>query len=135
MRNLIARVLAEHHLTASAGTWRCRCGEGSVGEAPWQVTPVARAEIGSDADRHLAEQIVAAIEASQPDHIIEITEDRWTIQHSMACRVDGRLFDCPVNRAAYRLAIANWPDDMGRYRCDVDERGWLVIGEAVTPCG
>jgi hypothetical protein len=132
MRDLIARVLGEHRvdvLTHSA--WRCSCcGYDVLTEA--QIDQfVSAAVVARD---HVAEQIVAAIEASQPDHIIEITEYRWTIQHSMACRVDGRLFDCPVNRAAYRLAIANWPDDMGRYRCDVDERGWLVIGEAVTPC-
>jgi hypothetical protein len=131
MRDLIARVLAEHHVTASAGTWRCRCGEGSVGEAPWQVTPVARAEIGSDADRHLAGAIVAAIEACQPDHIIDLRDDGWTIQHS-ACRLDGRLFDCPVNRAAFKLNGP--PAAPGRYRCYVDDDGWLVIGEAVTPC-
>jgi len=70
---------------------------------------------------HLAAAVEAALEADQPNHIIEVRADGWTIQHSMACRIRGRLFDCEFNRAA-RLDT----DDLdgrkhGRYVCHVDD--------------
>lgn len=71
--DLIAQVLGEHQIYASAGTWRCRCGEKSDGEAPWQVTPGQTGQLRAACDLHVADAILDAIEASQPDHLIELS--------------------------------------------------------------
>jgi Family of unknown function (DUF6085) len=138
----IAAVLAEHRIDNSRtavpgepdwGSWDarawCTCGEFRTKAREDPTAALLEARL------HIAEQIVAAIEASQPDHLIEFSADGWIIQHSMACRLNGHLFDCPVNRAAAVGAFANWPDDpnvIGRYRCTLDDDGRLVIGEAVA---
>lgn len=110
MRDLIARVLAEHRVISWGNDWCKACG--STGE--W----------------HVADEIVAAIEASQPDHLIQFGVTQWAIQHSMACRLSGRLFDCPFTAAAVRTALFDVPP--GRYRCTIDDDGRLVIGQAMT---
>jgi Family of unknown function (DUF6085) len=131
LSDLIAQVLAKHRTEATGSVggngphWSCRCGERHYNR------PILRDAIEA-ADRHTAGQIVAAVEASQPDHLIEFSDAGWTIQHSMACRLGGQLFACPINQAADRLAVANWPDDSGRYRCTLGDDGRLVIGEAVS---
>jgi uncharacterized protein DUF6085 len=43
--------------------------------------------------------IVEAISSMQPDHFVNFDEDGgWVIQHSMACRLEGRLLDCDFTR-------------------------------------
>lgn len=102
--------------------WVCLCSA---------ETRVDGFESGYDArnasDYHIAAVVVAAIEASQPNHIIEISDDGWTIQHSMQCRLEGNLFDCEVNRAAPRPWEAS---RNGRYECEA-RNGHLIIGRAV----
>lgn len=31
---------------------------------------------------------------SEPDHILELTDEGWTLQHSLACRVEGAMSSC-----------------------------------------
>lgn len=95
-------------------------------------------ESGFDArnasDRHVAEAIQAALEASQPHHIIDVRTDGWAIQHSMACRLSGRLFECATNQAALRMAGP--PGVPGWYVCESTEYGRLVlVGEPATGAG
>jgi len=135
VRDLIARVVAEHQIYACASTWHCRCGVKSDGEAPWQQTQGQRRRSRADCDLHVADAILATLEDSQPDHLIDLTGDgldvSWVIRHSMACRLAGRLFDCPYNRAAVaEMPGGPWPTP-GRYRCALNDYGRLVIGEAV----
>lgn len=52
----------------------------------------------------------AAICSGQdPEHIIELTDTGWTLQHSLACRLEGELFDCPINKA-----VQDWMADLGK---------------------
>jgi hypothetical protein len=62
-----------------------------------------------------------------PEHVIQITDDGWTIMHPIACRPD--LFACPVNRAAGdRLKTPIGPN--GRYVCSLED-GQFTIGRRV----
>lgn len=62
------------------------------------------------------------------DHLIEFRNDGWTVQHPVAERIDGSLFDCHY---------ANWDAGdigyRGRYVLTMDEEGQLNIGAEVTP--
>lgn len=136
MTDLIAQVLDEHRTDgayvrrddADMWSWWCQCGARAV-------RPPGQGML--DVQRHIAEAILDALEDSQPDHIINLIGDglsdvSWVIQHSMACRLAGNLFDCPYNRAAVAES-SGWPwPGPGRYQCTLGERGNLVIGEAIS---
>lgn len=138
MRDLISEELAVHRshdpLELTYGA-RCHCG--------WQGPPrseSSRLARTGDHEDHVADQIIAAIEASQPDHIIEFDarDDGWAmhVQHSMACRLAGKLLDCPTARASNYLGVAGWDGRVGRYRVAVDEAtGKLVVGELESDRG
>lgn len=34
----------------------------------------------------------------QPDHIVNLDGDKWTLQHSLECRASGRLLDCEYTK-------------------------------------
>lgn len=66
-----------------------------------------------------------ALEARWPDHFVILSEDRWTVEHSMACRLSGTMDECH-----YHQAVANVmdgvppPEDWGRWRItDIDSEG------------
>lgn len=67
--------------------------------------------------------------SESPEHVIEFTEQGWTIMHPIACRPD--LFACPVNRAAGDTVRKGAPPDNGRYVCSLDEDGQFVVGRRV----
>jgi hypothetical protein len=52
----------------------------------------------------LADGIIAALRAHQPNHVLHFGVEGWTLQHSMACRLEGRLLDCRDD-AGVRLAL------------------------------
>lgn len=86
-------------------------------------------EEGERADKYAARAVLAVLQAIAPHHLIDLlTDDAWIISHSMECRLNGDLFTCPVNAAAGEFVPATSP---GRYICDVDEDGVLVIGDEV----
>lgn len=67
------------------------------------------------------DEVVEGIAEMQPDHLINFDEDGWTIQHSMRCRVEGTLFDCP-----YTLIMARGHGSGGRrglWKADLSEDG------------
>lgn len=62
-----------------------------------------------------------------PDHVIELRADDFTLQHSLGCRLAGTLFDCPVHDAARALSSPHELGvELGRYVV-VLERGELQI--------
>jgi hypothetical protein len=55
-------------------------------------------------------------------------KNRWTIQHSMKCRLAGDLFNCPINKAAQHASGLGILDDVrGRFVATVNEHGRLVL--------
>ncbi|MFE6305012.1 hypothetical protein [Nocardiopsis sp. NPDC057823] len=94
-------------------------------EAAEKAGPVFTAAI------HAHYGISATYTVEREQHIIDLREDGWTIQHEMACR--PRLFECAVNRAAERdlAALAATPRPPGRYECGLDYKGGFLIRERV----
>lgn len=70
--------------------------------------------------------ILAALD-DDPEHIIDLRADGWTIKHPLACRPD--LFACPVNRAAERDLTEQPAMPAGQYRCLVGADGAFVVIE------
>lgn len=62
------------------------------------------------------------------DHLIEFRNDGWTVQHPIAERIYGVLFDCD---------FAHWDGGdigcRGRYVLYADNDGQLCVGNKVTP--
>jgi hypothetical protein len=59
-------------------------------------------------------------------HIIQFREDGWTIRHPIRERINGTLFECPVNRFDYDggnvVPGYYWLDESdGRLKAVVDE--------------
>ena len=65
---------------------------------------------------------------SQPQShldVVQIDEDGFSILHPLRERLDGSLFDCPVNKAL--LAMPAPPAPPGKYRARIDENGNLDL--------
>lgn len=65
------------------------------------------------------------VPGDDPDHVIDLREDGWTIKHPLSCRPN--LFACPVNRAAEVGMCEQPPVPAGRYVCTVGPTGGLEI--------
>jgi hypothetical protein len=58
--------------------------------------------------RQAGELLQASLHAAG-EHIIQLSERGWTLEHPLNCRVGGRsLLDCPFNQAAER---STWNSD------------------------
>ena len=81
----------------------------------------------SDLSGYSDDELIAELVKRAPDegHLIEFRNDGWTVQHPLAERLGGSLFDCPM---------ANWDGGdigvRGTYVLYADEDGQLNIGEA-----
>jgi len=108
------------------------------------IVQALRAEPGDKPDRallHAADAVLARLHAGgytvvedDPRHLLQFTDSGWTLQHSLTCRLDGRLFDCPVN-----TAVSAWlrddgdPRMRGLFHVDVDDHGDVVLLGQVSP--
>ena len=50
------------------------------------------------------------------DHFVIFTEDGWTTEHSIECRLSGRMSECAWHEAVKRITAAWTPDMLGRWR-------------------
>jgi len=59
------------------------------------------------------------------DHFVIFTEDRWTIEHSVECRLSGHMHECDQHEAVARVAVGGFDPRMaGRWRIDgIDSEG------------
>lgn len=53
----------------------------------------------------------------QPDHFLKVFDDgTWAVQHSLACRVSGRMFErCEIHQAVERARLGGTPVKTGRF--------------------
>lgn len=65
------------------------------------------------------------IDGDDPRHVIDLREDRWVVQHPLACR--PHLFDCPVSG---RSVVSS--EGRGRFYCHLDAEGALVVDGPVS---
>jgi hypothetical protein len=61
------------------------------------------------------ERIYAAL---GPAHYVIFTEDGWTVEHSVECRLSGHMPHCEWLRAVRRVAAEPRAEMMGRWRID-----------------
>lgn len=70
----------------------------------------------------------AALDLLGHDHYVIFTEDRWTVEHSVECKLSGRMHECE-----YHEAIADGAADYharygnGRWRLLLDEDGYTEL--------
>ena len=67
------------------------------------------------------------------DHYVIFTEDHWTIEHSVECRLSGHMHECEYHTAARRAAdeCNPWP---GRWRINgIDGDGLPSLERAGQP--
>jgi hypothetical protein len=52
------------------------------------------------------------------DHYVIFTEDRWTIEHTVECRLSGHMHECGYHTAVSLIAAEFDPAMAGRWRID-----------------
>jgi hypothetical protein len=58
------------------------------------------------------------------DHYVIFTEDRWTIEHSVECRLIAHMHECAYHTAISLITAEFDPDMAGRWRIDgIDSEG------------
>lgn len=66
------------------------------------------------------------------DHFVIFTEDRWTVEHSVECRLSGRMPECAYHAAVAAIADEPRPEMAGRWRiAGIDAAGLPIL----TPAG
>lgn len=89
-----------------------------------------------DLESMLQWQARAAVQAALPvvraaiyaelgnDHYVIFTEDRWTVEHSVECKLSGHMHECGMHTAVARFATGYDPDMPGRWRITgIDSEG------------
>lgn len=86
-------------------------------------------------DEATDELLTALYDFLGPDHFVTFTEDRWTVEHSLACRLTGAMEQCVYHQAVANVMDGPPPDDaLGRWRItDIDEEGCPAMVRAETP--
>lgn len=58
------------------------------------------------------------------DHYVIFTEDRWTVEHSVECRLSGQMPECEYHAAIVLVADDFDPERAGRWCIDgIDSEG------------
>jgi hypothetical protein len=84
----------------------------------WMDTPDVLDALGIDHDLPAEKWR----EAMDPRHQVEFRADGWTVAHPLAERLDGSLFDCPVEFSY----LDRPPSLLGRF--------WIESDGSRTPC-
>lgn len=115
--------LWDKHLTGGRGVSEQRDALRDAIRAAWDAEVIPNGMQWRHAE--LAELAVDVIGAFWPDHFVVFTEDEWTVEHSMGCRLDGHMQECNYLRAVQKVAeFYPDPEDIGRWRIiDIDSEG------------
>lgn len=85
-------------------------------------------DTSADSDGHLTPEVLAKVTAvlAQTDHIIQFTNEGWTIAHPLHERLDlDSLFDCQMRWDYGDIGFR------GRYWLNWDENGDPTVGEKI----
>ena len=107
-----------------AKSWPCICRPAAQRENVNKTIEVVPASQLSEAVER-AERAEARLAALEGPHILVLSADRWTIEHSLACRESGRMAECDVHER-----VAAWIDRMGEPDLP---RGRYEIGDGPLP--
>jgi hypothetical protein len=81
-----------------------------------------------------AEACMATLERRWPDHILHLTTEGWTVEHSFACRLTENMSGC-----RYVVAVQNVmdgivePDQFGYFRITAIDNDGCPVYEPVNP--
>jgi hypothetical protein len=68
------------------------------------------------------------------DHYVIFTEDRWTVEHSVECKLSGHMHECRYHEAIALIADEYDPATLGRWRIDdIDDEGLPSLTRADNP--
>lgn len=108
------------------------------GAKPSWLVPWADLDEGQ---REVDRRIGAAVAAAErervyaelgSDHHVIFTEDRWTVEHSVECRLSGQMPECAYHAAVAAVADEPRPEMAGRWRiAGIDAAGLPIL----TPAG
>lgn len=125
MYEVILETIRGHILEEWTDWWECSCSEDIEGDTEEEAV--------ENHQKHLAEVILKDLEDSQSEHHILIDESEdmvaWAIQHSMFCRLQGKLLDCKYTRAASKGIVDLTRS--GKFKCSVTDDGFLKVGEII----
>lgn len=69
------------------------------------------------------------------DHHVIFTEDRWTVEHSVECRLSGHMHECAYHAAVAAVADEPRPEMAGRWRIAGIDAAGLPILTPADPSG
>ncbi len=102
----------------------------------WRLRQIAEAALEA------AAPLIAAAERRRiyaelgNDHYVIYTEDRWTIEHSVQCRLSGEMHKCVYHGAVADVSEEYEPAMAGRWRIvSIDTEGLPVLERADLPGG
>jgi len=127
-----------------ADVWACT----RVWEA-WQFGTMTEDDFVPAAETDIAGDLIvwrdAAVAAERErlyaelgnDHYVIFTEDRWTIEHSVECRLSGHMHKCAYHEAIRGMVTAGYgPEAEGRWRITaISSGGYPPILERATSGG
>jgi hypothetical protein len=70
-----------------------------------------------------AEQRLAELGVHGDKHLIKIGQNTWVVQHSLACRESGDLFECKYTKAAEGLVLRA----PGIYTFEIEDDGTAKV--------
>jgi hypothetical protein len=108
---------------------------------PWKASHLTGWDDLGAGDREVDMRIGAAVAAAERErlcaelgneHFVIFTEDRWTVEHSVECRLSGRMHECAHHAAVARFADGFDPDMAGRWLItEIGPGGYPVLIPAV----
>jgi hypothetical protein len=126
--------LAEADVEAAAYRAGCEAERERLGreqtehQERYHYCPTCGGDMTTEPSRVIAEAVAAERERIYAelgnDHYVIFTEDRWTIEHSVECRLSGHMHECDWHAAVARITAEFDPDMAGRWRIDgIDSEG------------
>lgn len=99
---------------------------------PWEELDAGQREVDMRIGEAVAlaerEQIYAEL---GNDHYVIFTENGWTVEHSMECRLSGHMHECPHHEAVSLVADLPMPSMLGRWRiAGIDSAGLPILSPA-----
>lgn len=71
--------------------------------------------------------LLDALDSIDSPHVLEVTSDGWSVQHSLECR--PAMQDCPIHRAAEEAAPFWSP---GRWKVEIRDGNLVAVEDART---
>lgn len=103
----------------------CNIGEPGwtqmLGKSPHDLVDIA---LGAAAPLIAAAERERIFDLLGHEHYVIFTGDRWTVEHSVECRLSGHMATCRYHEAAAVIADEPRPELLGRWRIDgIDNEG------------